>query len=110
MARYKWDSAYEWLEEKSQDWDATRLRTELLDLARQTDGDTIQDSFQSEMDSDGYFRDLDVCRSLTRAACVALLEGISIECRDDESLADLRGAVEANLEDGELSYEAVEGS
>ena len=42
-------SAHEWLESKP-------ICNYLIALLGQIDGDTIQDAFQSEMDSDGYFR------------------------------------------------------
>ncbi len=104
MARYKWDSAYEWLSDKAKGWDEARLYQELMSLARDADSDTLQDQFQSDMDADGYFNDLDICASLSRERCVEILEGISIECNDDEDVTTLRDAVEANLEDGTLAY------
>ena len=55
MSKYKWATPYEWIEQKSQDWTRERLLTEFLNLACITDSDTLQDTFQSEMDEDGYF-------------------------------------------------------
>ena len=65
--RYRWRHASEWL-----DWkigkivaldDRQDALTELAALtrilARHMDGDQIQDEFQSEMDADGFFDDLD---------------------------------------------------
>ena len=55
MKKYKWGSPYEWLEDKVQSWDVCELRTALLTLAMQTDGDEIQGLFQGDMEDDGYF-------------------------------------------------------
>ena len=57
MSAYKWATPYEWIEQKSQDWTRERLLTEFLNLARITDSDTLQDTFQGEMDEDGYFEE-----------------------------------------------------
>lgn len=50
---YKWDNPHEWLQ------DAFRAGKvsgeELLLLCNELDADTIQDFFQSSMDTDGYF-------------------------------------------------------
>lgn len=60
------------------------------------------------MEEDGFFQDLDICNNLSREACVELLEGACIECRDDEDVATLREAVQSNLEDGTLAYSDIE--
>ncbi len=57
MSKYKWATPYEWVEQKSKDWTKERLLTEFLNLARITDSDTLQDTFQDEMDEDGYFEE-----------------------------------------------------
>ena len=77
MPRYKWSHASDWLEQKIDDLanagdeavsraeerDLGRALSELRqlahDLASKLDGDTIQDLFQSDMDADGFFLDLD---------------------------------------------------
>jgi hypothetical protein len=114
MARYKWTSAAEWLQTKvalaASNNDAAELANICNTLIVAVDNDQIQDDFQSEMDADGFFRDLDVCASLTREACVTLLEGISIECYDSETVEDLRAAVESNIEDGTLDYAEVQNA
>lgn len=55
MLVYRWDTPYQWLEEKSQTWDKERLRAELLALAVKHDSDVLQDEYQGEMVLDGYF-------------------------------------------------------
>ena len=65
MGEYKWANPYEWVEQKSKDWSRERLLTEFLNLACITDSDTLQDTFQEEMDNDGYFETkepADICR------------------------------------------------
>ncbi len=47
-------------------------------------------------------------KDLTRDRCVELLESISIECRDNESDAELTEAVRSNIEDGELSIDDID--
>ena len=59
MPRYKYDCPYDWLCEAARGWDAARLYSELMNLARLHDSDTLQDEYQSEMDADGYFQDGD---------------------------------------------------
>lgn len=53
--KYRWATPYEWLLEKSRSWPLEQCRTEMLNLARLHDQDTLQDEYQSEMDEDGYF-------------------------------------------------------
>jgi len=115
MAKYKWDSAREWLDQKVEEIAArndSRSMAELVSIyntiVAHLDNDTIQDDFQSEMDADGFFRDLEIVTKLSREQCVKLLEGISIECRDDKTVGELRDAVESNVEDGTLDYRDVE--
>ena len=59
MARYRWDSPYEWLSESAKAWDAAQLYRELMNLARILDSDQLQDEYQDDMDRDGFFVDLD---------------------------------------------------
>ena len=63
MTRYKWNTAHEWLLEKAQEYARANNAAELLSiidtLVPKLDSDTIQDEFESEMDADGYFDDLD---------------------------------------------------
>jgi hypothetical protein len=44
---------------------------------------------------------------LERPQCVALLEGISIACFDDESVSVLQEAIYENIEDGTLDPQGV---
>lgn len=61
--RHKYASAHEWLLSKVTEaesaGDARTLAGYLRSIVSGLDGDEIQDSFQSEMDADGYFEDLD---------------------------------------------------
>lgn len=82
MARYKWESPQDWLGDKINEYIATlddytlrgkgtadaanRAAYELANIANGVvngtfcvDADTIQDTYQPEMDDDGYFKDLD---------------------------------------------------
>ncbi len=82
MARYKWNSPHDWLGDKINAYiatldnyilrgkgtadDANRATADLAYIANgvvngtfKIDADTIQDVYQSEMDDDGYFNDLD---------------------------------------------------
>ena len=119
MARYKWASPQEWLTETRekmvheasakatfsalQEVIATLL-DDLNTLVSDFDGDTIQDAYQSEMDKDGYFNDLDITAKLSREQCVDLLEGAGIQCYDTETVEELREAVQSNIEDGTIAY------
>jgi len=59
---YKWDSPQEWLLEKAGSLvrasDTAELFSIIQTLVQKLDGDSIQDEFQSEMDFDGYFEEL----------------------------------------------------
>lgn len=56
MANYKWATPYEWLQEKaSTEWTPDQVLEAMLSIAMQTDPDTLQDIFESDMDEDGYF-------------------------------------------------------
>ena len=59
MARYKWDSPQEWLIQYASKLDASKLFQEFSILVQELDADKIQDLYQSDMDADGYFTDLD---------------------------------------------------
>jgi hypothetical protein len=130
--RYKWDSPGDWLGDKINEHkavledfilrgkgsadDADKALAGLCCIANGivngelggVDSDSIQDAHQDEMEEDGYFRDLDIAANLTREQCVELLEGISIECRDDETVEELRETVQSNIEDDTLDYTDVE--
>ena len=109
--RYRWASPAEWLSEKIQGFevlDFHRLKELALAMLSDLDSDQLQDLFQDDMEEDGYFQDLDIAANLTREQCVELLEGISIECRDEESVETLREAVQSNIEDETLGYSEVE--
>uniref|UniRef100_A0A6M3L1E3 Uncharacterized protein n=1 Tax=viral metagenome TaxID=1070528 RepID=A0A6M3L1E3_9ZZZZ len=61
MARYRWSYPLEWLREHldglhTQDGE---LLSEAKELASQLDSDQIQDIYETDMDKDGYFTDLD---------------------------------------------------
>ncbi len=58
---YRWANPYEWIEHKvdSGEWSQGQIRSELLALAQQADPDDLQDLYQSEMDADGYFEELE---------------------------------------------------
>lgn len=59
MARYKYASVHEWLIEWAGKLNADELFQEFTTIARELDADKIQDLYQSEMDRDGFFQDLD---------------------------------------------------
>lgn len=52
---YKYATAHEWLEKRSQGWSESYLRSELMKLAYKLDSDQLQDEYQELMDEDGYF-------------------------------------------------------
>lgn len=57
MPRYRWATGYEWLRSA---WRRGRISwSEVCLLLATIDSDTIQEHFQSAMDEDGYFDDLD---------------------------------------------------
>jgi len=65
---------------------------------------------RSLVNHDGYDPAIEVKRerpynygALDRAQCVELLENVSIQCYDSESVEELREAVEANVDDGTIS-------
>lgn len=110
MTKYKWDSPQEWLSQKiNATDDVAKLRGIVTSVVDLLDADEIQDTFQSEMDDDGYFKpDLDaMIRDLPREACVRLLEGASIQCYDSEGNNVLREAVRVNYNDGTLSADDI---
>jgi hypothetical protein len=116
MARYKWDSALEWLTERLDQRARQNDVAELLEcaklLAEQVDSDTIQDLYQPDMNADGFFRDLDITQNLTGKQCIDLL----IEAgEDEEALVDgdmdveqMRQRVQRYIEDETLAYSDVE--
>ena len=55
---YKWDCPYDWLCDKLNGWDEATLRGEIRILAARLDSDTLQDLYQSEMEADGYFEEV----------------------------------------------------
>jgi hypothetical protein len=63
MARYKWESAHDWLYWKVCSLENTNDARELATMFRMVlsslDGDSLQDLFQDDMEEDGYFQDLD---------------------------------------------------
>jgi hypothetical protein len=59
MARYEWDSPYEWLMEYAAKLDTSKLYQEFGVVAEKLDSDQIQDLYQDDMERSGYFKDLD---------------------------------------------------
>jgi hypothetical protein len=55
--KYRWSHPTEWFAEKIAEGDESTLRGYLNALLSGLDGDTIQDAFQDEMETDGYFRE-----------------------------------------------------
>lgn len=116
MARYKWDSAVEWLTDKAQGLARNNDSAELLSiintLASGIDNDTVQDHFQSEMEEDGFFTDLDkekdAVEALSREQCIAILENNGFQCYDRETDEELQAAILANLADGTIDFSEVE--
>lgn len=88
MPRYRWASPHEWLSHKINSIgtvspEARKLRGILNEVIPKLDADDIQDAFQSEMDADGYFEDLDAPRfyeksSITNNFYVCIFPGIGI--------------------------------
>ena len=108
---YKWDTPAEWLEEKARKLSACgddgEVMTILITLLGMVDSDQIQETFQNEMDCDGYFdpigtNPVDV---LIREQLIAGLESIGVACYDDESTEDLREAFQDSVESGDLDGE-----
>jgi len=52
---YKWQTPWEWLEQKADEWNHTQLLAEFKSLAMKLTSDDIQDEYESEMEKDGYF-------------------------------------------------------
>lgn len=52
---YKWANAQEWLQNYIDGLSYEELRQEAKNLASMLDDDTIQDTYQSDMDAQGYF-------------------------------------------------------
>lgn len=52
---YKWKSPLAWLTEKAGTWDFLQLYHEFCAVVQTLDGDEIQELYESEMDTDGYF-------------------------------------------------------
>jgi HPt (histidine-containing phosphotransfer) domain-containing protein len=111
-AKYKWDNPADWLDDRVtkavDENDVPELVSIIHSLKGQLDFDGIQEAFQSDMEADGYFKrnwegtDAKIT-NLSRALVVELLEGISIECRDDETLSTLQDALnEGDIDEGDL--------
>lgn len=52
---YRWANPHEWLIQKMRFMNPTDLYSTAVELAKQLDGDRIQELFQHDMDLDGYF-------------------------------------------------------
>ena len=59
MGKYKYNSPYEWLNERIIKADEKELRVIAHELTTKINADDIQDLFQSEMDADGYFEEIE---------------------------------------------------
>lgn len=59
MPRYKWENPQEWFREYLMEREPNELYSLCQELAGRLDSDEMQDLFQSDMDADGYFDDLD---------------------------------------------------
>jgi hypothetical protein len=114
--QYKWDSPQEWLASliqtriKANDHEGVSELLMAIVNSGKLDSDDLQDIFQSDMDEDGYFTPdpAPIIAAMSRAQVVELLEGVSIECKDDETTEELREALLANVEDGTIPAEALE--
>lgn len=53
---YRWRTPTDWLAEAARTWTAERVYHELIALASKMDQDDVQDVYDSEMETDGYFR------------------------------------------------------
>lgn len=53
--KYRWTHAGEWLNEKLEEGDPATVLQMARVMALSLDGDTIQELFELEMDSDGFF-------------------------------------------------------
>lgn len=113
MKTHKWNHPDDWLQDVVQrhvgEGNVTELASILNSVMDTLDPDDIQDIFQSEMEADGYFQPLagPIIGSLSREQVIELLEGVSIQCRDEESTAVLREALQTNVEDGTIPYEEL---
>lgn len=59
MPRYRWNNAHAWLRWSYRHRGGVTANDLLNFIAQHIGGDEIQDYFQSDMDADGYFNDLD---------------------------------------------------
>lgn len=60
--RYRWASPGAWLlAQVNAQNDRNELRSIIRELLGHVDSDQVQESFQAEMDADGYFLDLNKC-------------------------------------------------
>lgn len=53
---YKWTNPQEWLQQYIDSLSYLELRQEAKNLASMLDSDQIQDTYQSDMDAQGYFK------------------------------------------------------
>ncbi|KKM88033.1 hypothetical protein LCGC14_1262810 [marine sediment metagenome] len=52
---YQWTYPSDWLNEKIGDWSVAELRSALNSILATLAEDDVQDTFQSDMEADGYF-------------------------------------------------------
>jgi hypothetical protein len=92
--RYRWSHPSEWLDDRIRTLTTEEDHDALADIAQslagRLDGDSIQDLFQSEMDADGYFQDLNK-RAYQCGSCEQYHPvGWTGDCRDDsQRMAEL---------------------
>lgn len=82
MSSYKYESAQAWLQQKILETPAAELVSLASELAQHLDADEIQDVFESEMDQDGFFIDLDAKHSHLCPDCGCIIGEGGIDCAD----------------------------
>jgi len=58
---YKWSNPQEWLQQYIDGLSYSELLQEAKNLASMLDADQIQDAYQSDMDAQGYFKEIGKC-------------------------------------------------
>lgn len=88
--RYRWDSPAAWVEDKLLEGNRAECTSIARELLGHVDGDVIQDSFQSEMQADGFFRDLNRCPDCeTRLTSETTIGGHPSYCQEcDREVGD----------------------
>jgi hypothetical protein len=56
---YKWAFPHDWLMDQAEHhWTPEQVLCALREIVSKCDADTLQDIFQTEMDTDGYFQEI----------------------------------------------------